>query len=131
MNRIPVFLSFDYHTDAPTKDRLVKEWNRPDCPVDIRDVSLPGPVTDARWQTIAAQGIGRAKAVLVICGRNTHSADGVKIEVQMAKQASKPVLFLRALKEGASLPAEVAKSTPMIDLDWPSLVAALAPYANR
>jgi hypothetical protein len=61
----------------------VKEWSRPDCPIWIKDMSLPGAVTDHRWQTEGAQRIDAAKAVLVICGKDTHSAIGVNIETQM------------------------------------------------
>src|SRR5690242_6641032 len=114
MNRIPVFISFDYQHDLETKNRLVAEWNSESCPIWIKDFSLPGAVTDHRWQSEAARRIEEAKAVLVICGRNTHSADGVKIEVQIAMQRKKPILCLRALKEGSSLPEGVAKDSKMI-----------------
>ena len=131
MNRIHVFLSFDYQHDLETKNRLVTEWANESCPIFIKDVSLPGAITDYRWQSEAAKGIEAAKAVLVICGKNTHSADGVKTEVQMAIQTKKPVLFLRALKEGSSLPAGVAKDTEMISLAWKSVYEKFAPLANK
>jgi hypothetical protein len=131
MNRIPVFISFDYQHDLETKNRLVTEWSGESCPIWIKDSSLPGAVTDHRWQSDAAKRIDEVKAVLVICGKNSHSADGVKIEVQMAMQRKKPVLFLRALKEGSSLPDGVAKDSKMISLDWKSVCENLEPLANR
>jgi hypothetical protein len=67
---------------------------------------------------------------LVICGKNTHSADGVKSEVQMSMQRRKPVLFLRALKEGSSFPEGVAKDSKMIPLDWKSVYETLSPLAK-
>ena len=121
MNRIPVFISFDYQYDLGTKNRLVTEWSGESCPIWIKDSSLPGSVEDHRWQADAAKRIDEAKAVLVICGRNTHSAHGVKIEVQMAMQRGKPVLFLRALNEGSSLPYEIAKDSRLIPLVWKSI----------
>jgi hypothetical protein len=88
-------------------------------------------VNEGRWQSEAGKRIELAKVVLVICGKNTHSADGVKIEVQMARQKEKPVLFLKGLKEGASLPTGVAKTERMIPLDWASVYEELKPLANR
>ncbi len=130
MNRIPVFISFDYQHDLETKNRLVTEWADESCPVWIKDVSLPGSIMDHRWQTDAAKGIDAARAVLVICGRNTHSADGVKVELQMAYQKRNPIVFLKALQEGASLPAGVTKETKMVSLDWKSVYSALASIVN-
>ncbi len=131
MNRIPVFISFDYQHDLETKNRLVVEWGNESCPIWIKDFSLPGAVTDHRWQTEAAKRLDAVKAVLVICGKNTHSAVGVETEVQMAFQRNKAVLFLRALHEGSSLPHGVAKNTRMIPLDWKSVYETLAPLANK
>lgn len=131
MNRIAVFLSFDYKHDLATKNRLVTEWADEKCPIWIKDVSLPGAVMDHRWQTEAGKALDATKAVLVICGKNTHSAEGVKIEVQMAKQRNKPIIYLQAIKEGSSLPEGVAKSTAMVGLDWQSVYDALGPIANR
>ena len=131
MNRIPVFISFDYKHDLATKNRIVTEWSRPECPIDFKDFSLEAPVTESRWQPEAARRIDAAKAVLVICGKNTHSADGVKIEVQMALQKGKPVLYLEAFKEGSSLPSGVPADAKMIPLDWKTVYEQLAPLANR
>jgi MTH538 TIR-like domain (DUF1863) len=131
MNRIPVFVSFDYAHDLATKNRLVTEWNNDKCPIWIKDCSLELPVTDHRWQTEAALRIDTAKAVLVICGKNTHSADGVKAEVQMALQRKKPVFYLRAVKEGSSLPTGVEGDTKMLSLDWKTVYEHLTPVANR
>jgi hypothetical protein len=131
MNRIPVFISFDFEHDSSIKDQLVSEWQKDQCPIWIKDYSLPGPVNEGRWQSEAGKRIELAKVVLVICGKNTHSADGVKIEVQMARQKEKPVLFLKGLKEGASLPTGVAKTERMIPLDWASVYEELKPLANR
>lgn len=131
MNRIPVFISFDYANDLETKNRLVAEWGSESCPICIKDFSLPSPITDHRWQTDVAKRLETVKAVLVICGKNTHSAAGVKTEVQMARQRNKPILFLRALHEGSSLPEGVPKDTKMLPLDWESVYKALAPLANK
>jgi len=130
MNRIPVFISFDYAHDLATKNQLVAEWGRDECPIWIKDCSLELPVTDHRWQTEAAKRIDSVKAVLVICGKNSHSADGVKIEVQIAVQRKKPVLYLEAFKEGSSLPAGVSKETKMVPLGWKSVYEHLAPLGN-
>lgn len=131
MNRLPVFVSFDYEHDRSTKERLVTEWGMSQCPIWIKDESLPGPVEDIRWQTVAAEKINAAKAVLVICGKNTHSAKGVIAEVQIAMKKDKPLVFLQAFKEGSSLPYGVKHDTRMTTLDWQSVYAALAPIANK
>lgn len=131
MNRIPVFISFDYAHDLATKNRLVTEWAGDNCPIWIKDYSLETPIADYRWQTEAARRIDASKAVLVICGKNTHSADGVKTEVQMALKRNKPVLYLQAFNEGSSLPAGVPKNSKMITLDWKTVYEQLTPLTIR
>ena len=131
MNKIPVFISFDYEHDLMTKERLVKEWAQKDCPIWIKDCSLTEPVTPQRWQTEVAKRMENVKAVLVICGRNTHSANGVTTEVQMAQQRKLPVMCLQALQAGSSLPVGVPKDTAMVALDWQTVAKHLAPLANR
>jgi len=125
MNRIPVFLSFDYEHDLEVKNNLVAQWNSDLCPIDIRDVSLLGGVTDHRWQTDAARAIDASRVVLVICGKNTHSAPGVTAEVSMARQRRRPVICLRGRIEGASLPRGVPGYTEMVPLDWKRVLEAL------
>jgi len=131
MNRIPVFMSFDFKHDETVKEQLVREWADDRCPIWIQDKSIPAPVIDQRWQSEAAKRIASAKAVLVVCGHNTHSADGVIAEVQMGIQQGKPIVYLRARGAGSSLPRGVSRGAAMTDMDWDSVAEALAPYANK
>ena len=73
------------------ESRVVANWCSETCPIWVKDWSLEASITDYRWQTEAAKRIDASKALLVIFGKNSHSANGVKTGVQMALQRGKPI----------------------------------------
>jgi len=131
MNRVPVFISFDRAHHLATKNRLVAEWAGEGCPIWIKDVSLAWAVMEQRCQTEAARVIESAKTMLVIRGKNPHSADGVMFEVQTAAKRREPTIYRRAFSERTSLPRSVAAGTQMTGSHWKAVHAAIGPMANQ
>lgn len=120
MNRIPVFISYDFEHDVDLKNGLTEQADRPDSPFWIKDCSLPGPI-DGKWEKEVEVRIGRCHMILVICGKNVHSAEGVAKEVQMAKRQRKPVHLLDGGTRGSSRPKGVPENQPIHPMNWPTL----------
>ncbi len=102
-----VFISFDYEHDNDRKEWLVSQLKLLGFEKQWIDESIKHSA-DGRWQTEARERIARSDVVLVICGKNTHSAKGVDIEHKIARQLGKPVRFLRGRVEGTAFPPDVA-----------------------
>jgi hypothetical protein len=120
MRRVPVFVSYRFEEDEDLKSGLVEQAAREDSPFWVKDYSLPGPI-DPPWERNVESRIGQCELVLVICGPNVHSSEGITKEVQMAKRLGKPVHLLDAGKRGRSRPKGVPEDQPFHGMDWASL----------
>ncbi len=93
MAKTKVFVSFDYDHDAALKDVLIGQSKLPDSPFSINDFSLKETSPD--WQQEARKATEECEVFIVLLGEHTYQAQGVKREVQMAKQIDKKRFQLR------------------------------------
>jgi hypothetical protein len=98
LKRKRVFVSFDYDKDKYLKDMLVGQARNPESPFVIADHSLKEAAPERNWKSKAKQKIENVDAVIVIAGKNTHKAAGVRAEVRMAKKAGVPIMQIRGRK---------------------------------
>jgi hypothetical protein len=90
-----VFISFDYDHDYKLKMDLLSQAKHPDSPFSMVDVSLREGEPEAEWASKAQSAISQCDLVLVLIGENTHSAPGVKREVDIARGYRKPIYQFR------------------------------------
>ena len=95
MDKPKVFVSFDYDTDYELKETLMGQSRDPDSPFSVSDVSLKEREPEKTWRRKARRAIGRCDVFVVILGRNTHAANGVIDEIQIAKDLEKRRFQLR------------------------------------
>lgn len=93
-----VYIAFDYD-DFDVKQALLEQSSRADCPFALSDGSIDRHIP-SRWAQTARRLIGAADCVVVLCGEQTHQAQGVAIELQIAQELGKPYFFLRATRKG-------------------------------
>lgn len=121
-----VFISFDYDHDKDLHGNLVAQARRFDSPFTIIDQSLPSAVHDDNWKRMARVRIRRADVVVVICGRNTHSARGVEAEMSIAQSERKRYFLLRGRQARPCSKPRNARSTDTMEAwTWPNLKALL------
>jgi len=94
-----VFISFDYDHDARIKDLLVGQSKHDDTPFAIADYSIKAESRD--WLEQARKRIRSCDVVVVLCGKNTAKADGVAIELQLAREEGIDYFLLAGYSEGA------------------------------
>ena len=95
MAKKKVFISYDYDTDRHLKATFVAHANHPDCPFSIIDFSLQEHRRDEAWLSEAQRQIDLCDVFIVLLGRNTHNASGVRKEVNIARGLNKNRFQLR------------------------------------
>jgi len=121
MARQKVFVSFDFDNDSTIKMFLVNQSKLPDTPFDIWDSSVKEHM-DGDWVAKVRAKIRNVDIVCVLCGEKTHTAKGVAIELQIAKELGKPYFLLKGYKERAcTKPTTATTADKMYDWTWDNL----------
>ena len=102
MAKKKVFISYDYDTDRGLKATFVGHINHPDCPFSIIDFSLQEHQRDEAWLSEAQRQIDLCDVFIVLLGRNTHNASGVRKEVNIARGLNKNRFQLRPQRKNYS-----------------------------
>ena len=119
-----VFISFDYDHDNDLKNALVGQAKIADSSFEIADWSIK--TATPNWRSEARRRIRNVQQVIVICGEHTNTAQGVSVEVAIARQEEKK-FFLLCGRAGrhCKRPAGTANDT-MYDWTWDNLKLLLA-----
>lgn len=113
MAHVRVFTSFDYDHDDDLRVMLVGQAKHPDTPFDVADWSVKEHLT-GDWQAKVRDRIRRVEQVCVICGAHTHTAQGVAIELAIAREERKPYFLLKGRREWICYPPTTALATDKI-----------------
>ncbi len=95
MAKPKVFVSFNYETDYELKETLMGQSRLEDSPFSVTDVSLKEREPEMNWREKARRAIQSCDVFVVILGENTHTANGVIDEIQIAKELGKRRFQLR------------------------------------
>jgi len=87
------FISFDFDHDEDLRNLLAGQAKHPDTPFEIRDRSIKEHLS-GDWKESVRRRMDNVDLVIVLCGENTHEAQGVAVELAIARQASKPYFLL-------------------------------------
>ena len=121
MARKNAFISFDHDHDGFLRTALAGQAKHPDSPFDIIDRSVKEPLT-GNWKEKVKGRIGRADVVIVICGQHTHTASGVAVELQIAKDLRTPYFLLRGYSDKVcTRPTSASTYETMHDWTWDNL----------
>lgn len=121
MARKKVFVSFDFDNDADLKMLLIGQSKHEDTPFDIWDSSVKAHM-DGDWQAKVQRKIQGADIVCVLCGLNTHTAKGVAIELQIAKDVGKAYFLLAGYKDKTNRkPTTASDNDKLYNWTWPNL----------
>lgn len=110
------FISFDYDNDARLKDLLIGQAKNPDTPFEISDWSIK--TASLTWKAEARRRIKAAGLVVVLCGRNTHTAVGVAEELRIAKEEGVPYFLLAGYKGESVKPTSASMSDKLYRWTW-------------
>ena len=120
MAKTRVFISFDYDHDETLKNFLVGQAENSDSPFYLADWSIKEALT-GNWKEKARTRIRAVDVVAVICGKHTHTATGVSVEVSIAKEEKIPYFLLAGYADGNCTTPTSASNDKMYKWTWENL----------
>lgn len=125
MAKKKVYVAFDYD-DLGVKQNLIAESQRPYCPWEFIDNSIPRAIPD-KWALEAERLIRESDFVIVLCGEQTHRATGVATEVQLAQKLGRRYFLLSGTRIGAPTRPKHSRTDDKIwTYRWPTLQTLLS-----
>lgn len=129
MIKVPCFISFDFEHDDDLRNLLVGQARHSDSPFNIVNWSLREAIA-GDWKTKIRTRIKRAKVVIVICGKYTHTASGIDVELNIAQEENIPYFLLSGRKEQlCSKPKAAKDSDEIYKWEWDNLKKLI--HGNR
>jgi len=107
-----IFISFDMSNDRALKNEIVAQSQMYGANFKIAGWSMTPENINSKWMKEAKFRIGKCDALVVLTGDNTHQAEGVKKEIEIAHAAN--VKIIQLLSHPQNSPVEAA-GTPN---DW-------------
>ncbi len=94
MPTLNIFVSFEFDKDNDLKNNFYQQAKQY-TQHRIRNCSLNEPSPDDTWKNKARKAIGECDVVVVLIGQDTHNAQGVIVETDMARSFNKPIIQIR------------------------------------
>lgn len=94
MATVNIFVSFEFDKDKKRRGDFYGQA-RTLCPYRVRNCSLRETYPTEEWKAEAEDAIKECHLVIVLAGQDTHNADGVATEVDIAHRLHKPVFQIR------------------------------------
>lgn len=107
MRKTPVYVSFDYDNDARLKDFIIGQSRLVDSPFSVIDHSIKKAVL-GDWVADAERRIMRSEVVLVLVGNYSYRAQGVLIEVALARKHRKKIVQVIGYRDSSPKPVKDA-----------------------
>ncbi len=127
MATLNIFVSFEFDKDNDLKNNFYEQANE-HTRHRIRNCSLKEAYPDETWKRNAREAIGECDVVVVLIGQDTHNAQGVIVETDMARSLDKPVIQIRP--QGRSYNGLTRLGEP-ISWKWRTINAKLDAIASR
>jgi hypothetical protein len=108
-----VFISFDVDHDKGTKEMLAGQAKLPESTFDFIDASVKEPLT-GDWKEKVRRRMANIDVVIVLCGEYTHTASGVKAEVEIVQEQDMPYFLLAAYSDKTCTKPTSAKSSDQV-----------------
>ena len=122
MPAIPTFISFDADHDEALKNALNGQAKNPNSPFSIINWSIREPF-DNNWKERVRGRMKRANVVAVICGQHTNKAEGVSVEIRIAREEKIPYFLLKGYPDkGCVKPTAALSSDQVYSWTWDNLV---------
>ncbi len=94
MPTLNIFVSFEFDKDNDLRNNFY-EQARELTQHRVRNCSLNEAYPDETWRNRAREAIRECDVVVVLIGQDTHNAQGVIVETDMARSMNKPIIQIR------------------------------------
>jgi hypothetical protein len=90
-----VFISFDAPDDRFLKEAAIGQSKNKSTPFKAQDKSIKKPLPQSKWEKEAEKKIKSSELVMVMLGKKTSKALGVKKEIELARKHNIPVVQVK------------------------------------
>jgi MTH538 TIR-like domain (DUF1863). len=120
------FVSFDFDNNSTEKLLFVGQAKNSRTPFTVQDWSSKETLPQPQWERLINEKIAKTNMLIVLVGRWTYLATGVKKEIAMAKANNVPVfgVLVGGATTYTSLPAGLS-SGRVIAWDWDRIASAI------
>ena len=94
MSTLNIFVSFEFNKENELKNQFYSQA-KDHCRHRLRNYSLNEAYPDERWKRKAREAIEECDVVVVLIGQDTHNAQGVIVETDIARSLNKPSFQVR------------------------------------
>ena len=127
MATLNIFVSFEFDKDNSLKNAFLGQARRY-TQHRIRNSSLNEAYPDDAWKRRAREAIRGCDVVVVLIGQDTHNAQGVVVETDMARNLNKPIIQIRPQRRPYQ---GLTRLDAPIPWKWTDINAKLDAIANR
>ena len=89
-----IFVSFEFGKDHDLQNNFYRQAKEK-TNHRIRDCSLHESYPDDAWENKARSAIRQCDVVVILIGQDTHNAEGVIVETDIARSLNKPIVQIR------------------------------------
>lgn len=94
MLTLDIFVSFEFDKDSDLRNNFYRQAEE-ETEHRLRDCSLHESYPDEAWKNKARNAIRPCDVVVILIGQDTHNAQGVVVETDMARSFGKPIIQVR------------------------------------
>ena len=122
-----IFVSFEFDKDNDLKNNFYTQAKQ-HTQHRIRNCSLNEEYPDDAWKNRARAAIRECDVVVVLIGQDTHNAQGVIVETDMARSMGKPIIQIRSQRRTYNGLTRLDEPIPW---RWPTINARLDRIQTR
>ncbi|CAM1339206.1 TIR domain-containing protein [Tenacibaculum aestuarii] len=120
------FISFDFDHNKSYRDLFVGQIKNSKTPFEIQDWSSKTRLPQKDWEKLINQKINKCNMLIVLVGKNTHMATGVKKEILFSHNNNVPVfgVYIDGANSTTKIPSFLQRNRT-ISWNWDKISAAI------
>lgn len=120
------FISFDFDNNAGQRMYFIGQTKNSKTPFNVEDWSSKTELPQKLWEALIEDKIKRCNILIVLVGRQTHSATGVVKEIRFANSNAIPIfgVYVDDAGETTPLPDGLSRNR-VIRWEWEEIASAI------
>ena len=121
------FISFDFDHDEASKNLFVGQGKKDSpTPFTVEDWSSKSALPESQWETLIKKKLNACHLMIVLVGRYTGSAYGVRKEIQFARDCNVPYfgVYVDGAGSSSTLPTGLSRNR-VVTWTWVNVAAGI------
>lgn len=120
------FISFDFDNNSTERKLFVGQTKNSRTPFNIEDWSSKKQLPQKEWEELINKKVNKCNMLIVLVGRHTYTATGVKKEIKFAKESDVPTfgVYVDGANSTTTLPSGLPRNRT-ISWKWDNISKAV------